>query len=249
MAIEDFEGVDFGDYTPSDKIHEFGGVGPLAKAYDELRSDNSTKIRVPGDDASEEDKTAFNADLRTRLGINPPETADGYSWKPPEGLEKQFEGMADEFKKYHEAGYDDATVSFMMQEKADALSAVQASMQDKQAEIAKEAETALKEKWGDNYEENMKAANGMESRFPELFDTLKAAGLVNHQATIETMFDVAMSVREDKPPANDPTVVKSLQEELKTLKADPSYMRGNHPDHHKTMSRVREIQANLSKQG
>jgi hypothetical protein len=248
MAIEDFEGVDFGDYTPSDRVTEFGGVSELAKGYDEALSKIQSKgILVPGEDASDDDKSAFNTTLREHLGLIPPESADGYSWKPPEGMEEKFKGYEDQLKKYHEAGYDDNTVSFMMNEQVESIGAIATQLQEAQKQMAEESEAALKEKWGDNYEENIKAANAMEGRFPGLFEKLKATGLANDQSVLEAMHEISLSVREDAPPVNDPTTIKSLQEELKTLKADPSYMRGNDPNHSKTMDRIRDINKQLAK--
>ncbi len=247
MAKEDFEGVDFGDYTPTDKIMEFTGVGALAKSYEELRTDNSKKIRIPGETATDDEKTAFNATLREQLGTTPPETADGYTWKAPEGMEEQFKGSAEDMAKFHAAGFDDATVSLIMQGQADSLSAVTAAMQENQTQMEKDSKAALEEKWGDDYAENMKGVNAMDKRFPGLIEALSSAGLANNQAVLEAMHDISISVREDRPPSNDPKAIQGMADELKTLKADKSYMNGNDPKHEKTMLRIRELQRQMPK--
>lgn len=246
MAKEDFDGVDFGDHTPSEKVFEFKGVGELAKSYDALRTDNSSKIRIPGEDASEDDRSAFTATLKDHLGLKPPETAEEYSWKPPEGMEDQFSGYQDQLKKYHEAGYNDETVSFMMNDQVDSANAIASAMSEKQAELSKASETALKEKWGDDYTENMKAVSSMQERFPGLYASLSTAGLANQQDVLEAMHDVSLSVREDRAPGNNAVVQKGLADELKTLKASPAYMRSNDPKHSEVMQRVREIQRSLA---
>lgn len=241
-------GVDFGDYTPSERVKEFADVGALAKGYDQAFEKIQSKgIIVPGESATDEEKGEFNRTLREHLGTLPPETPDGYSWKPPEGMEDHFKDMGDQFKAYHEAGYDDATVSYFMQQQADGLGAALGMLQDQQAEIAKASEAELREEWGDDYDENLKAAGAMEQRLPGMFKALKAAGIVNQADVMRGMLEMSRSTREDMPPKHSAEQLKGLQDELATLKKDPSYMRGNHPKHAETMARVREIQASLHK--
>lgn len=233
-------------YTPSDRVNEFADMGALAKGYDEASAKVLSKgILIPGDGASDDDKSAFTATMREHLGTTPPESADGYTWKPPAGMEDQFKGSEALFAKYHEAGYSDKAVSFFMQEKADDLSAVTAAMSEKQVELAKESEAALKEKWGDDHAENMKGANAMKARLPDLVSLLETVGLANHQAVIEGMHELSMGVSEARPPGNTPKEVKGINAEIAELKALPAYMRGNDPKHEETIGRIRELQRQI----
>lgn len=243
----DFEGINLPEgYTPSERVSGYADAGALAKGYDDLyaKHTNGSRIDVPGEG---EDRTEFESKLREHLGIAPPESAEDYTWKAPEGFEDQFKDMGEDLKRYHEAGYDDKTVSFMMDEKANGIKQAAELLKETQTQVAKEAETALKEKWGDDYAENMKAVNKAAERFGGLTELLKTAGLANHQAVQEAMFEVAMSTREDKPPLNDKVDSKTLEARKAELKSSPAYLRANHADHASVMREIREIQASLSR--
>ena len=244
----EFEGIDLPEgYTPSERVSGYTDIGALAKGYDDLytRHTNAPRIDIPGEDASDDDRSAFNSTLKEHLGINPPESADAYTWKAPEGMESYFESAADDLKRYHEAGYDDKTVSSLMTEKAEGIKAAQAIMQDQQAQIAKESEEALKEKWGDDYAENMETVGKISERYPDLQNVLKTAGLANNQAVIEAMHDVAMSVREDKPPKEGAGDPKTLESRKAELKGHDGYMKKSHPKHDSIMAEIREINKTL----
>ena len=246
----DFEGINLPEgYTPSERVSGYTDAGALAKGYDDLyaKHTNGSRIDIPGENATDDERSAFTSSLKEHLGILPPATAEEYTWKAPEGFEDQFKEMDADLKRYHELGYDDKTVSFFMQEKADGIKAAAEMLKETQTQIAQEAETALKEKWGDDYAGNMEAVNKVSERFGGLTDLLKTAGLANHQAVTEAMFEVAMSTREDKPPLNDKVDHKTLEARKAELKSSPAYLRGNHPEHAEVMAELRDIQLSLSK--
>lgn len=68
------------------KLKSYKGVGDLAKAYNELEKVVGKKavgLVRPADDAPEEERKTFEAELRKTLGV--PEKPDGYEIKVPEG--------------------------------------------------------------------------------------------------------------------------------------------------------------------
>lgn len=241
------EGATFEEgYTPSERVQQFGDLGKLAKGYDSAMEKIQSKgILVPGEDASDDERAEFNSTLKSHLGIAPPESADAYTWKPPEGMENYFDSMADDLKRYHEAGYDDKTVSGLMTEKAEGIKAAQTLMQNQQAEIAKQSEEALKEKWGSDYEENLSAVSKISERYPDLQNVLKTAGLANNQAVIEALHDVAMSVKEDAPPKGGTGDPKTLESRKADLKGHEGYMKASHPQHSAIMREIASINKEL----
>lgn len=244
----DFEGINLPEgYTPSERVAQYEDAGQMAKGYDELFTKVQSKgILIPGDDASDDDRSAFQSSLKEHLGIKPPESPDAYTWKPSEGMETYFESMSDDMKRYHEAGMDDKTVASLMAEKEQGIKTAQSMMQDQQAEIAKQSEEALKEKWGDDYADNLKAVNKISERYPDLAETLKAAGLANHQTVMEALHDVAMSVREDNPPKAGGGDPKTLQARKDEIKASDAYKSSRHGQHRAAMQEIAEINKALA---
>ena len=222
-----YESVDWSTadgYEPSDKIKEFKDVAHLGKSYDALRKDNSSKIRIPGDTASDEERATFKGLLREHLGIKVPESPDKYSFKAPDGMEQYFEGMEEQLKAYHEAGLSDDAVSLVLGKQADTINTLLETMKNNQAEIAKNAEAALKEK------------------YPDVVNDLTAAGLANSQPILEMLDEVKRSVSEDAPLGESRETLQSIEEELAEIKKKPGYMNARASDHAEIMGKVRSLQ-------
>ena len=240
-----YESVDWSTadgYEPSDKIKEFKDVAHLGKSYDALRKDNSSKIRIPGDTASDEERATFKGLLREHLGIKVPESPDKYSFKAPDGMEQYFEGMEEQLKAYHEAGLSDDAVSLVLGKQADTINTLLETMKNNQAEIAKNAEAALKEKWGSDYDERIAGINSLKEKYPDVVNDLTAAGLANSQPILEMLDEVKRSVSEDAPLGESRETLQSIEEELAEIKKKPGYMNARASDHAEIMGKVRSLQ-------
>jgi len=229
-------------YEPSDKIKEFKSPALLAKSYDELRKDNSSKIRIPGESANEDEKKAFKSSLMEHMGIKVPESPDGYSFKAGEDMEQYFPDLADQMKMFHEAGLSDDAVSLVMTKQSEAIKTMLEGMKDKQAEIAKESEAALKEKWGNEYDDRLASVNKLKDRFPDAIGDLSVVGLANSQHVLEMLDEVARSISEDAPIGSGKETLQSVEEQLAALKAKPGYMNGRAQDHQEIMKQVYQLQ-------
>ena len=237
------EGVDFGEYTPSERVTQFGSISELAKGYDEAFNKIQGKgILLPGEKATEEERAKFESTLKEHLGITVPESADKYSWKLPDDMANYADVLTEQLKSMHESGVDDKTASVIMDESAKAIKQITSAIQENQAEMAKATEQALKDKWGEsNYESRMKAVNKLQERFPDVVEQLTNAGMANSQPVIEMMDEVARSVHEGRP-LGDSGAHKSIEQELSEIKQSDAYRNGRHQDHQATIAKVMELQ-------
>ncbi len=176
------------DLQGNEILKGFDGPDPLARAYLELREKSSGGIHIPGENATDEQKTEFF----TKLGR--PETSDGYEFKAPE-LPKESPvkydlAFAKAFRdKFHELGiskaagegafglytqlmtesataHEGAISRYEKGEATEADTAILAPLaeQAKRYLVAEsnfltgKAEAAQKKKWGDQYDGNLELA-------------------------------------------------------------------------------------------
>jgi hypothetical protein len=233
--------VEWGDYTPSDKINEFKSVSDLAKSYDEIRKDNSSKIRIPGEKATDEERAAFQSTLKEHLGLTPPESADKYSWKPDEDMADYF--SEDEMQKYFDAGLDDKTVSMIMDDRVASIKAAAEAIQNAQAEMAAATKEELGQAWGDDYDARIKDVNAFIAKHPEAENALKAMGLANNKAIIELIDDAARSTREGRPEGQMSS--QDAGKEIEQIKQSDAWKNVRHPDHDAAVRRMVELRKSM----
>lgn len=145
----------------------YSSPADLAKAHRELRQQLSTRVAVPGENASEEDKAAF----RKALGV--PEKVEDYGDVLPENLPDELkpdeagtERLNAFVAKMHEASFTPAQVKAavstyfeMVQQDMDAMRAA-----DKR--FAEESEAALRREWpGEEFERNKAFASRAAQEF------------------------------------------------------------------------------------
>lgn len=134
---------------------EFASPTDLAKGHQELRTMLSQRIKVPGEDATDEDLSKF----RKALGV--PDNATDYQVAPPEGYE-----WTDDDQAMFDLVAPIAHAANMPQEALQGfvgayIAATQEMMQsaEKALETAhNNAEAALKKEWGSEYEANKNLA-------------------------------------------------------------------------------------------
>ena len=239
-------GMDWGEegFEVPEKVAEFKSPAELAKAYEQARSKiNAKGILKPSDDASEEDKSAYQAQLRSELGIEVPETADGYEWEPPEEIKEDFDevGLKESFDTFRKAGMSKDHVKVVMDSYAESLAGIKQQMTEVQATRAKEAETALKEEWGDEYSTRMADVAKLQERFPDAVNKLKASGLANDKDILKLFDETARSVREDKI-VGTPAASGTVAERIKALKEGEAYTTARHPEHRAVMKQILDLQ-------
>ena len=195
-----------------EELHEamgkFDGPEALARGYQNLETATGTSIRIPGEDAGEEDRKAFLAkltkaapelmvkpdlegdnkhDVMRTLGM--PDSAEGYQLPPAEGVDSK--ALAEEMKPLremaHEAGLTNDQYTAIAKSM---LGANHAQNEAAQQAFAKDV-TQLKNDWGDAYGDRYRAASEIAKRTgaPEQINQLFKDGAVNTE-TIRWMYDL-----------------------------------------------------------
>ena len=198
-----------------DDLHELAGKfdGPeaLARGYQNLETMSGTSIRIPGDDASKEDRAAFLTKLTKAapdLMVKPdlegdnkmevfrslgmPEDAEGYSLKELEGADAK--AVNAELKPLR----DMALTAGLTNEQYQIVAGAMMGANHQQSLSAQEAfgkdVTALKNEWGDAYGDRYRAAAEIAKRTgaPEGVQALFKNGTINTE-TIKWMYDLHKS--------------------------------------------------------
>jgi len=224
----------------SDYLSRFKSAEEAVKSGYEARKKlgNATEgmVKVPGEDASEEEKAAF----REAVGV--PESPDKYSWKPPEGMEVDQEIFQDRLGKLHEAGLSDAQVSQAMDLYAEEITRMNEDFQNHQAEIAKETEDSLRKEWGEKYDDNIKEARAVAEKYG-VIEAMKETGMINQLGVIKMLHEVSRSTREDGIDSGGGNM--SASDELASLKENPAWTDKTHPEHRKLVERAVELRKRL----
>lgn len=167
----------------------------------------------------------------------PPETVDGYEveleGKFPEGTKIDEEGHKEFLGRCHEKGLTNDMVNFIMDE-AGALVTTGAEVK---AEGRAEAEAALRESFGDQYDSKMIAA----------FNAFNAAGIEgvdmkevgNNPAMVRILAKLGENLTEDLMPSKQFTAGGGMSdEELESLMKGPAYFHPEHADHAAVKAKV-----------
>jgi hypothetical protein len=134
----------------------FASLNDVFKSNNDLRTDNSNRIKVPGADASDEDKAKY----RKALGI--PDKPDGYKIEPPEGIE--LTEADNELLKVvmpiaHEEGVPEKAFNGFVSKFLQLSRDMQVQAIDSIKQFGEAAETQLKKEWGRDFDTNLTLAN------------------------------------------------------------------------------------------
>ena len=130
---------------------DFGGIVNMASSYRELERSVGGRVRIP----DEGDEKGWN-DLFGKLGR--PEAAEGYEFKPDEGVSVD-PGMENWFKaQAHEAGLSQAQASKLYGEWNKFVGAHEARAEEERTQQFSAANDALKREWGEAYQANITKA-------------------------------------------------------------------------------------------
>lgn len=178
------------------QMERFTDVPNLAKSYTELNAELSKRIKLPGEDATDEERAAFNK----ALGV--PESVDEYKVTRPEFVDEetfnsdQWQQPIQSFvAEMHKAGATQGQVDAALGTYFNMVEAVQAQTAEQDAEYEKQAEADLRERWKGDYDANKAFAEQALAQFEygaQLKDAeLKTGTLLgSHPAFIEMMAEV-----------------------------------------------------------
>lgn len=184
-----------GTTTPTGDTNAGGNVGSQGTSFIEtLPEDLRGNETLKGYDSAEK---LARAHIETLGKIqSPPETADGYEIKIPEGKAVNAEFVKG-FKAWaHEAGLSTAQASKLAEQYM--------SFEDAQiAAMAKAEETALaavKIEWGDKFAENVAVAQKAVAEFctPQEREAMDATGMGNNPIWVRMFHRIGLAMSEDR---------------------------------------------------
>lgn len=173
-------------------------MADFAKAHLELRQHLSGAIKVPGENATDEEKASY----RKALGI--PDKPDGYGIKPPDGADDATKERLGRFAaKMHEIGAPKSVVEAALAFVHGEVQAIE-TLEGQQAEARlREAETELRKEWvtDADYTRNMDLARKAVVRFggDDLAAELDASGLGNNPKLVKAFATIGGLFAEDAP--------------------------------------------------
>ena len=157
----------------------FNTPADMAKAYAELNTEFSQRIKVPSEDANDEDLAKF----RKLMGV--PESVDNYTLSRPDHIDEgtfeseEFQGMLQGVVgRMHEAGATQAQVDAAIGTYFELEAAQQATTAQNDERFQKDAEAGLRQEWGEDFDANLSFAKQALSKF-EFGEDLKQTELSN----------------------------------------------------------------------
>ncbi len=160
----------------------FDSPAALVKALTDTRKEISTRLKVPGEDASDEDVSKF----RKALGV--PESVDGYEFKPPEDYEwtDQDQALYDMAAPIaHEFSVPQKAFEGFVGKWLDMVSQAKLELKKSLDQGLEDGTAALKKEWGSDYEGNLnlgaraaKAIGGEEFQAFLAETKIEGAGLI-----------------------------------------------------------------------
>jgi hypothetical protein len=187
------------DMRGDESLYGHKTIGDLVKAHKAGMAERGNLIKVPGDDATAEEKANFYS----KLGR--PETPDKYSFTKPEGFPDDLpyskEGEQAYKQLVHDAGLSDASAKKVYAWYHDAIAK---GHKEEQAATQK-AINSLKDEWpGEAFKVNNEKAHRAFAKFGtdemlKLFEATKVAGisLGDHPLVVKAFAKIHDSIAED----------------------------------------------------
>lgn len=177
-------------------LEDFKDVGGLAKSYVEAQKMIGNSVRIPKEDASDEDWEAFH------MKLGRPETVEGYDFVKPELPEnvEWNDRLADWFgKTAHSLGLSKTQANKLMQAWNDNQFT---EMHNAQKEMKAKLDV-LQESWGDQYEGRVElGVRGIDKMLPaeeakEFKKLLDSTGFGDHPLMLKYAHQVGKMLKED----------------------------------------------------
>jgi len=234
------------EYRGNESLSQIPDLNTLAKSYLDAQQYAGGSIRIPGEDASTDDWTAFNAKLTDKVPsllnlpsdeaearnamysrLGRPDTKDGY----------QVDGADPDFLEWaHENGLSTAQVKAWHE---NTQSQSSQDEQDTDAEM-QEANDLLKKEWGHAYDAKLAAAKNAVLAYAdaETQQFLLDSGLANNPGMIRLMAGIGATLTEEQSAGIEsstrftlsPTEAMDRISEVRRNMEHP-YNINNHPQH------------------
>lgn len=191
------------DLKGNETLTQYQTLGDLGKAFLDLEGKVQGSVEVPGEDATEEQWSAY----REKMGI--PESPDNYEFEEvelPNGATEETE-MDQWFRKVaHENNFTNAQANAFRKAWVE-QNLAQANAQSEAFDKAREdAEKQLRSELGEKYDETLSMAKkAVEKRSPEFAQFLTDSGLTNHPEMVKLMADIGVMISEDRMPGGKST--------------------------------------------
>lgn len=180
-----------------DKVKNLAGryttPAQMAKALYEANRELSQRVKIPGEDASDEDRAKF----QKQLGV--PDNVDGYEIAPPEGMDAET-FQSDQYQAplkaivsdMHAQGASQAVVNAAVSKYFEFEATAKAEQARVDNEAIDKAEADLRKEWGSGYDENIAFANDYLTETPELaqLELRNGSLLGSHPAFIRRMAEI-----------------------------------------------------------
>ena len=184
-------------------LMKFENPSDLAEAYVNLEALQGRSVEIPGEKATDEDRSRFNALLRGN--VKTPEEYDFNGAKLPEGVTLSEVGVTELRKMAYDNGWTNAqainAIEWDARRQQDAVQQVQQVMQQSR----RDAELELRRDWGNEYDQNILLAQRVVERHGDegLRTVLKETGLGNHPALVKMLSKIGSSISEDAAPRGE----------------------------------------------
>jgi hypothetical protein len=165
----------------------------MANALYEANRELSQRVKMPGEDASDEDRAKFNK----QMGV--PESIDDYDIQAPEGMDPEA-FASEEYQApiktivadMHAAGASQGVVNAMLNKYFEMEAAGKAEQARLDTEYMQKTEADLRKEWGSSYDENVAFANDYLQNSPNLVKLELRDGslLGSHPAFVRQMAEV-----------------------------------------------------------
>lgn len=185
-----------GDLKGHERLMKFDNPSDLAQSYIDLEEKLGRSIEIPGDDASEDERSRFYAQLGR------PETQDGYTFDEVEGVEMTEEALGEFKAKAYELGLTQAQANELFKHQGTQVQTAAAAIKNALETRRADAEKSLQDAWKGDYDVNMSTARKALERFasPEFVKFLQSTGLGNHPAMSETFHQIGVAISEGSAP-------------------------------------------------
>ena len=244
------------EYRGNESLSQIPDLNTLAKSYLDAQQYAGGSIRIPGEDASTDDWTAFNSKLTSKVPtllnlpsdeseardamyarLGRPDTKDGY----------QVEGADPEFLQWaHDNGLSTAQVK-AWQENTQGQSTQNQEANDAQMQ---EANDLLKKEWGHAYDAKLAAAKNAVMAYAdaETQQFLLDSGLANNPGMIRLMAGIGATLSEEQSAGIEsgsrftlsPTEAMDRISEVRRNQEHP-YNINNHPQHRAEVEKMERL--------
>ena len=231
-------------------LSDFKDVGGLAKSYVNAQRMLGSSVRIPTEDASDEDRQAFYSKLETIPGvyyINDDNKDQLYErlGRPKEYTEYKLAvdeamidgGAADQFKQLaHSIGLTSDQVSKLSEFEQARMTSQIESMHD----MRSNAEVSLKETWGTDYNNRLASAKAAASvyqeKYPDAMSELINGPSGNNPALLAVLAEVGKSMHEKgvAGPSQTQNLVMGVSSEEAKEKIQEVERNSNHPYYNRT---------------